>query len=330
VVDGRTGEGRITAVIEVASLSRSYAGITALDAVSFTVARGEVVGLLGPNGAGKTTCLRVLACFVPPSQGTARIDGLDVARASLEVRARLGYLPEGVPLYPELRVEEHLTFRARLRGLAGARRRAAVDRAVERCGLGPVRRRIVGQLSRGYRQRVGLADALLAEPPVLILDEPTVGLDPNQLREVRELIRGLGGEHTVLLSTHVLPEVEAVCSRVLVLHHGRLVAQEPVAALRARGAGALILQARCEGALEPALGALAEVPGVREVSVLEPPPALRCRLLGEVGPEVRERVVAAAQAAGLHLQELRHEAASLEEVFARLTAEDAGEPGGGP
>jgi ABC-2 type transport system ATP-binding protein len=304
-------------MIEVDSLGRSYAGLVALDGVSFRVRPGEVVGLLGPNGAGKTTCLRVLAGFVPPGQGTARVAGFDDRSRSLEVRRRVGYMPEGVPLYPEMRVDEYLGFRARLRGIPRASRRGAIDRALGRCGLTEVRRRLSGQLSRGYRQRLGLCDALLAEPPVLLLDEPTAGLDPNQTREARELIVGLAGEHTVLLSSHLLHEVEAVCSRVVILHRGRVVAEEGLATA---GSGSLLLEARCPCPPGPAIEALRALPGIRAVQVLEQGELLRCRLSGESGPEVRERVAEAVHAAGLLLRELRAEAPpALEERFAELT-----------
>jgi ABC-2 type transport system ATP-binding protein len=310
-------------MIEVRELRRCYAGTVALDGVSFSVHRGEVVGLLGPNGAGKTTCMRILACFVPPSAGEVRVAGLDVERQGLAVRRQLGYLPEGVPLYPELRVDEHLAFRARLRGLPRGRRRVEVDRVVERCALSDMRRRVVGQLSRGYRQRLGLADALLGDPPLLILDEPTVGLDPNQIREVRELIRALGGAHTVLLSTHILPEVEAVCDRVLILHHGRLAAEGRVQQLRGVVGGSWIVCARGPSA-EQLVQLLRGVSGVAQVELLEAEPTPRCRLAAETAGEVGERIAAALHAAGWALQELRSEGTTLEEIFARLTADAGG------
>jgi ABC-2 type transport system ATP-binding protein len=212
-------------MIHVKDLSKSFGSCLALDRVSFDVQQGEVVGMLGPNGAGKTTCLRILTCFVPASSGEVRILGLDPARDSVAIRRQVGYLPEGVPLYPELRVREYLDFRVRLRGIPKERRREIIERVVNSCGIEEVVGRLVGQLSRGFRQRLGLADALLGSPPLLILDEPTVGLDPNQIRQVRQLILSLAGEHTILLSTHRLDEVEAVCSRALILHQGRLVAQ---------------------------------------------------------------------------------------------------------
>jgi ABC-2 type transport system ATP-binding protein len=206
----------------------------ALDDVSFEVARGEIVGLLGPNGAGKTTLMRVLSCFLAPTRGTAVLDGCSIADDTRAVRRALGYLPEAVPLPPEMRVHEYLGFRAALKAIPRRKRRAAVDDAVGAAGLGDRRAQIIGTLSRGYRQRVGLADALLAQPPILILDEPTVGLDPNQIRDTHALIRGLSRERAVLLSTHILSDVEALASRVVILHHGRVRADGTPAALRER------------------------------------------------------------------------------------------------
>jgi ABC-2 type transport system ATP-binding protein len=228
--------GAADAMIEVAGLRREFAGAVALDGVSFQVGRGEVVGLLGPNGAGKTTCIRVLTGLLPPTAGRVRIAGLDHLSESLATRRQIGYLPEGAPGYPELRVEEQLRFRAAVRGLRRRARGLELDRVCSLAGLGEeVRHRLVGQLSKGYRQRLALAEALLGDPPLLVLDEPTVGLDPNQIRETRELVRGLGGGHTVLLSTHILPEVAAICTRVLILHRGRLVADQTLESLATDG-----------------------------------------------------------------------------------------------
>jgi ABC-2 type transport system ATP-binding protein len=227
-------------VIRVSQLSKRFGGTdarqgpaAALIDVSFDVARGEIVGLLGPNGAGKTTTMRILTCFLAPTGGTAVLNGHSIAEDGLAVRRSIGYLPEAVPLYPEMRVFEYLAYRASLRGLPRSRRKAAVDTAIDRCALGDRRRQIIGTLSRGYRQRVGLADAVLAQPPILILDEPTVGLDPNQIREVRELVRELGREQTILLSTHILSEVEAVASRVIILHQGRVAGDMALSELQA-------------------------------------------------------------------------------------------------
>src|SRR5690242_17224078 len=213
-------------MIEVANLTKRYAGHTAVSNISFSVRRGEIVGLLGPNGAGKSTTMRILSCYLPASSGTVRVAGLDVFRDSVEVRRRIGYMPENNPLHFDMRVREYLKFRARLKGLGRKRSRERVDIVLEQCSLTDVSHRIVGQLSKGYRQRVGLADALVHEPELIILDEPTIGLDPNQIRAVRQLIKGLAVAHTVLISTHILPEVEMTCSSVVILHEGRILAAD--------------------------------------------------------------------------------------------------------
>src|SRR5215467_12469091 len=213
-------------MIEVANLTKRYAGRTAVSNISFTVERGEIVGLLGHNGAGKSTTMRILSCFLPATSGTVRVAGLDIFSQSEEVRRRIGYMPENNPLHADMRVKEYLKFRARLKGLSRRRSRERVDIVMEQCGLSEVARRIIGQLSKGYRQRVGLADALIHEPEMIILDEPTIGLDPNQLRSVRQLIKGLGGSHTVLISTHNLPEAEMTCNRVVIMYAGKILAAD--------------------------------------------------------------------------------------------------------
>src|SRR5271169_1866089 len=211
-------------MIEVSNLTKRYASCTAVSDISFSVARGEIVGLLGPNGAGKSTTMRILSCFMPATSGTARVAGFDVFHQSDEVRRRIGYMPENNPLHPEMRVREYLKFRARLKGLGWRRSRERVAIVMEQCGLTDVGRRVIGQLSKGYRQRVGLADALVHEPELIILDEPTIGLDPHQIRAVRQLIKNLGERHTVLISTHILPEAEMTCNRLLIMGEGRIVA----------------------------------------------------------------------------------------------------------
>jgi ABC-2 type transport system ATP-binding protein len=221
-------------VIHVSNLTKYYGDYAAIRDVSFEVPRGQVVGFLGPNGAGKTTTMRILAGFLTATSGKARIDGLDVFWNPVEVRRRIGYLPESCPLYPEMRVAEYLRFRAGIKGLHGRAAGRRVEHVLGRCWLTGVRRQLIGTLSRGYRQRVGLADALLADPPVLILDEPTAGLDPAQIRETRQLIRDLGEEHTLLLSTHILPEVEMTCNRVIIINRGRLAAEGMLQDLRRR------------------------------------------------------------------------------------------------
>src|SRR5204862_5157436 len=209
-------------MIEVANLTKRYAGHRAVTGLTFSVGRGEIVGLLGPNGAGKSTTMRILSCFMPASSGTARVAGLDVFTQADEVRRRIGYMPENNPLHLDMRVREYLKFRARLKGLGIGRSRERVDVVMQQCGLTEVSRRIIGHLSKGYRQRVGLADALAHEPELIILDEPTIGLDPHQIRSVRQLIKNLARSHTVLISTHILSEVEMTCNRVLIMHLGKI------------------------------------------------------------------------------------------------------------
>ena len=315
-------------MIRVDGLAKTYGRpgdgrAPALDGVSFEVGRGEIVGLLGPNGAGKSTMMRILTCFLAPTRGSATLAGASIADDPRGVRRAVGYLPEAVPLPPEMRVVEYLDFRAALKGLARRARPTAVSRAIDEVGLGERRGQIIGTLSRGYRQRVGLADALLAGPPILILDEPTVGLDPNQIRETRALIRELGRERTILLSTHVLPEVEAIATRVIILNGGRVVAAQTQDELRARLAGARRVIVELAAAdLPRATELFRAVPGVGAVVPLG---ETRLALKPAAGPTdddgaLREAVFRAAVAAGLVLRELRLEAASLEELFARATS----------
>src|SRR3954454_7411912 len=219
-------------MIEVENLTKRYAGHPAVSGISFTVKRGESVGLLGPNGAGKSTTMRILSCYLPATSGTVRVGGRDVFRDSTEVRRRIGYMPENNPLHKEMRVRDYLKFRARLKGLGRVRSRERVDIVMQQTGLTDVSRRVVGHLSKGYQQRVGLADALVHEPELIILDEPTIGLDPNQIRSFRQLIKDLGRRHTILLSTHILSEVEMTCSHVLVLHRGRMLASDSIEGLQ--------------------------------------------------------------------------------------------------
>src|SRR5580658_5663277 len=213
-------------MIDVSNLSKSYAGHTAVEDISFQVERGEIVGLLGPNGAGKSTTMRILSCFIPASSGSATVAGLDVFTQANEVRRRIGYMPENNPLHPDMRVREYLKFRARLKGMSHSRSRERIDAVITQCGLESESKRIIGQLSKGYRQRVGLADALVHQPELIILDEPTIGLDPSQIRSVRQLIKDLGRRHTVLVSSHILSEIELTCSRVVIMRQGRILAAD--------------------------------------------------------------------------------------------------------
>jgi len=306
-------------MIEVRHLTKRYAGCTAVADVSFTVAPGEVVGFLGPNGAGKTTTLRMLACYLPASEGEARVAGFDVFRHSLEVRRRIGYLPESTPLYPELRVDEYLNYRAQLKGVPGRRRRQRVSEVKELCGLADVGRRIIGQLSKGYRQRVGLADALVHDPELVILDEPTIGLDPNQIRHVRDLIKSLASRHTVLLSTHILAEVELTCQRVLIIDRGRIVASDTPDKLRARLQGGREVVVEIHAPPPEAAQRLAALPGVARVAADAAGAWTQFRLECSGSEDIRPLVFEAAVQHGWHLRELRQEKQSLEDIFAALT-----------
>ena len=305
-------------MIEVENLTKRFPTQVAVSDVSFSVAAGEIVGFLGPNGAGKTTAMRVLTGFLPPTGGTARIAGHDVVTDSERARASLGYLPESAALYPEMRVREYLTYRARLEGVRGADVSRRVGEAIESCLLAEVANRRVENLSKGFRQRTALAGALVHRPPVLILDEPTVGLDPGQIIRIRETIRSLGRERAVLLSTHILPEVDAVCDRVLIIDRGRIVAQGTVSELESRLAGAPVVRAAFAGRVE-ARGALQALPGVTAVAEEEGEGETRVRLECESGADPREEVFRTAVASGWVLRELTREALSLEDVFVRLT-----------
>lgn len=315
--------------IEVEHLTKSFPGKIAVNDISFSFEQGQVVGFLGPNGAGKTTTLRILTCFSPATSGSARVMGYDVFDQSLEVRRRIGYLPEATPVYPEMRVEEYLRYRARLKGVARSKTKEAVDRAMERTQIVDVRRQIIGHLSKGYRQRVGLADALVASPDILILDEPTIGLDPNQIRQTRSLIKELGTDHTVFLSTHILPEVEQVCDRVVIIHRGKIGGEGTPAELRERVGKGKRLRLEARGKSPEAIASsLERIEGVTGVEVLSPDESrmdddvVRLSVLALTDAEVREDIFYAAVDGGWVIRELATEAMSLEEVFALVTAED--------
>jgi ABC-2 type transport system ATP-binding protein len=316
-------------MIEVENLTKRFPTQLAVADVSFSVRQGEIVGFLGPNGAGKTTAMRVLTGYLPPTSGTARICGYDVVTHSEEARASLGYLPESAALYPEMRVREYLTYRARLEGVRGAEIRKQVEESIGSCLLEEVANRKVENLSRGYRQRTALAGALVHQPAVLILDEPTVGLDPAQIIRIREAIRRLGRERAVLLSTHILPEVDAVCDRVLIIDRGRIVAEGTAAELRGRLAGAPVVRASFSGAVD-AREALANVPGVAAVSQESVDGETRVRLECAAGADPREDIFRTAVTHGWVLRELVREALSLEDVFVRLTQHEEPAPEGEP
>jgi ABC-2 type transport system ATP-binding protein len=312
------------ATIEVRELSRRYGSFTAVDRISFQVQRGEIVGFLGPNGAGKTTTMKVLTGFLAPSEGMAAIDGIDVLDDPLAVRSRIGYLPESAPVYRDMRVLDYLDFVARVRGLARAERAAAVRRVAEQCGLGERLAQGIGSLSKGFRQRVGLAQALVHSPDILILDEPTSGLDPNQIVEIRNLIRDIGRKKTVILSTHILSEVQATCDRVIIIHGGRIVADGTTDDIMARQRGGQLLQVvYAPGSVKlPAEAihqAVAAVPGVQRVTPVQvaEPEATGFQVIAE--RDVRADLFQIAADKGILMLELHRETSSLEEVFQRVT-----------
>jgi len=316
-------------MITVQDLTKRYPRTTAVDRISFSVDKGQIVGFLGPNGAGKTTTMRMLTCFFPPSAGTATVAGFDVLEQPLEVRRHIGYLPESPPLYLEMETTEYLRFVGRLKGLSGAELEKRIAYVLDRCALGDVKTKLLGKLSKGYRQRVGLAQALIHNPDVLILDEPTSGLDPRQINEARELIRSLAGDHTIILSTHILPEVEQTCEQVIIINKGKLVATDSVANLqaRARGAESVLIEiaSRAGDFLAPQVQQqLERIAGISRVSVREQfPRGAVFELEASKGQLVRGDIARFVVNAGWDLNELRSAAMSLEEIFLQLTGTEA-------
>lgn len=307
-------------MISVTHLTKKYRDFTAVDDITFEVERGEVVGLLGPNGAGKTTIMRILAGFLSATAGDVRIAGFDVRMQSMDVRRRVGYLPESVPLYPDMRVDEYLRFRARIKRVPGRRVSYAVAESKERCGLHQMGRVLIGRLSRGYRQRVGLADALVHNPDLLILDEPTLGLDPQQNQQVRDLLCQLAHRHTILLCSHILPEVERTCQRVLILNAGRVMAADTPEELKRSLGGGNRVRAQIKAPkdkLEPCLQA---IPHVRAVEVIEQGAWCSCLLECPREMDLRTNLFELVVRHGWTLRELRHENRSLEEVYLEMTA----------
>ncbi|HPY32060.1 MAG TPA: ATP-binding cassette domain-containing protein [Verrucomicrobiota bacterium] len=307
-------------IIEVENLTKRFSGRVAVSGVSFTVDRGEIVGLLGPNGAGKSTTMRILSSFLPATSGSVRVAGYDVFTDSLEARRCIGFMPENNPLYPEMRVREYLKFRARLKGLGWRRSRERVGVVMEQCGLTEVSRRIIGQLSKGYRQRVGLADALVHDPEVIILDEPTIGLDPSQIRAVRQLIKSLASAHTVLLSTHILPEAEMTCHRMLILYDGQILAEGTPEKLQQvmRGASQIIAEiAAPESALRELWAQTAEI----EQYDVAPTDGefFRCALTPRAGADLRTLVFSLVREQGWALRELTRNRHSLEDIYVQVT-----------
>jgi len=321
-------------MIKVEGLTKRYARTVAVDHISFEVEKGQIVGFLGPNGAGKTTTMRVLTCYLPPTEGSASVAGFDVMADPMEVKKRIGYLPETPPVYPEMEVSEYLKFAGQLKGISSADINKRVDDAVGRCALGDVRNKLIGKLSKGYRQRVGLAQAIIHNPEVLILDEPTSGLDPKQIIEIRELLRSLAGDHTIILSTHILSEVEHSCERVIIISQGKLVAIDSVSNLtnRLRGAEAVAVAVESpNGKPDPSevQQRLEVVPGVSRVVMKD---SKDSRLVFEVeslqGRQIRAELARTVVNSGWNLNELRSVGMSLEDIFLELTATEkaAGAP----
>jgi ABC-2 type transport system ATP-binding protein len=312
-------------MIDVQNITKDYATHRAVDGVSFKVAKGEVLGFLGPNGAGKTTTMRIITGYMPPTSGTVTVADFDVFKQSVEARRRIGYLPENVPLYTDMSVSGYLDFMAKIKGVPRRERKAQVEHVMEATRVEERADQIIGKLSKGYRQRVGLAQALLGTPDVLILDEPTVGLDPRQITDVRGLIKGFGAEHTVILSTHILPEVSMICSRVLIVNGGRVVAEDTPENLTRRLRGGEAIQVEVRGPRAPVLKALQAVP---QVTAVEASDARRdgvsvYTVACATGADVREGLARAVVNGGWGLLELRQAGMSLEDVFLNLITDES-------
>jgi ABC-2 type transport system ATP-binding protein len=308
-------------MIEVQNLTKQYGAFTAIRDVSFTVAPGEIVGFLGPNGAGKSTTMRILSCFMPATGGTARVAGYDVFRDSMEVRRRIGYLPENVPLYTDMRVAPYLDFVAEIKGVGRSVRRARVAEVMDRCLIADVQQRLIGNLSKGYRQRVGLAQAIVSDPHVLILDEPTIGLDPRQITVIRDLIRSLAGDHTVILSTHILPEVSMVCSGVVIINKGAIVAQGPIDTLVEQFFPSARVEVEIAAAPAAVRDGMRAIPGV--LAITEQPTAdgvARYLVEAPRGRDVRAEIFQLAAQQKWELRELKRVGMTLEEVFMKVVA----------
>ena len=313
-------------MIEAQDLTKRYAGRTAVDAISFSVKSGEIVGFLGPNGAGKSTTMRMLSGYMPPTSGSALVAGFDIFRESMDVRKNVGYMPENAPLYGDLRVKEYLHFRAELKGLRGREMRRRTGEVMDMCGVTDMRRRLICNLSKGYRQRVALADTLLHQPQLLILDEPTNGLDPTQIRHVREMLMGLKDRQTVLLSTHILSEVEKICDRVIMIHHGRIRACDTPQNLtrQLRAAATVCLEVKGEGKMT---AKLEDLPGVRKAEEQPMPDGWRgitVRVEAQCDP--REAILELATKENWKIREMHQELPTLEDVFVELAASDAPPP----
>jgi ABC-2 type transport system ATP-binding protein len=311
-------------LISVENLTKRYGTTkTAIDRMSFEVGKGEILGFLGPNGAGKTTTMRIISGYMPASEGTVRVGGFDVAEQPLEVRRRIGYLPENPPLYTEMTVRSYLRFVAKIKGVVSSNLETEVKRVMDKVNITDVQDRIISKLSKGYKQRVGLAQALLNDPPVLILDEPTIGLDPKQIHEVRELVKELAGNHTVVLSTHILPEVEQTCARVIIIDRGKIVAVDTPQNLRLQTQGAARISLEVEGPGPEIAAALKSLPGVTDVRITaQNDGRSRFEIGSEMRQDVRRDLARTVVNKGWGLLELQSATMSLEDIFIKLTTED--------
>ncbi len=311
-------------MIEVENLTKRYGSLTAVRDISFTVRKGEIVGFLGPNGAGKTTTMRVLTCFLSASEGSARVAGYDIFKEPHEVKKRIGYLPESPPIYRDMRVRTYLEFVANIKGVAKKDRARQTDKVLERTGLKDRARQLIGQLSKGYRQRVGLAQAIIHDPEVIILDEPTSGLDPNQTREVRGLIKELADDRTVILSTHILPEVSMTCSRVIIINNGQISAVDTPGNLSAKMKGNERVYVEVKGSLELATAAIQTLPGIINVEAASNAPnqITALHVDAPIQEGIRPQIVAALVGQGIDVLGLRREEMSLEDIFVELTTEE--------
>ena len=309
-------------MIDVENLRKQFGSTVALDDVSFHVKRGEIIGLLGPNGSGKTTIMRILTGFFPPTSGSAKVGGLDVGAESIKVRRMIGYLPESVVLYPDIPVGRYLQFCGEVKDLSGSRLRSRIEAVIQAVGLGDVRKREIGKLSKGYRQRVGLAQALIAEPELLILDEPTVGLDPNQVIDIRELIRGLRGQSTILLSTHILHEASLTCDRVMIINRGKIIAEDSAEGLNRRLQGVFQTLVRVDGPKDEVIAALRSIAGVEQVidDPVPSDPSTRLRIISKEAA-VRQAIARTIVERGWNLVEVSPITLTLEDLFVRLVRE---------
>jgi ABC-2 type transport system ATP-binding protein len=314
-------------LISVENLTKRYAAKTAIDGVSFQVEKGEILGFLGPNGAGKTTTMRMITGYMPVSGGTIKVDGYDVADQPLEVRRRIGYLPENPPLYMDMKVLGYLQFVAKLKGVTSSALSDEVHRVMETVNITDVKDRVIAKLSKGYKQRVGIAQAMLNDPPVLILDEPTIGLDPKQIHEVRDLVKGLAGNHTVVLSTHILPEVEQTCHRVIIIDHGKIVAVDTPQNLRAQIQGTAQIFVEVDGPATDVLSAVKALPGVAAVQIASGEGTRnRFQIDSESGQDIRVELARTVVNKGWGLLELHSENMSLEDIFIKLTTAEETTP----